>query len=52
MNRNLCEISLIIKRGENTWDVSKETTDVFSDSIHEEVSTKLIFRVRMSNEVV
>ena len=30
MDRNLFEIPLIIKGGENTWDVSKETTDVFS----------------------
>ena len=46
------EISLIIKSDENTWDVTKETFDILSISIHEEVRTKLIFRVRMSNEAV
>ena len=46
------EIPLIIKSDENTWDVTKETLDVLSISIHEEFRTKLIFRVRMSNEAV
>ena len=46
------EIPMIIKSGENTWDVTKETFDIFSISIHEEVRAKLIFRVRMSNEAV
>ena len=46
------EITLIIKSDENTCDVTKETFDILSISIHEEVRTKLIFRVRMSNEAV
>ena len=46
------EIPLIIKSGENNWDVSKETFDILSISIHKEVRTKLIFLVRMSNEAV
>ena len=46
------EIPLIIKSDENTWDVTKETFDILSVSIHEEVRTKLIFRVRMSYEAV
>ena len=46
------EIPLIIKSDENTCDVTKETFDILSISIHEEVRTKLIFRVRMSNEAV
>ena len=46
------EIPLIIKSDENTWDVTKETFDILSISIHEEVRTKLIFRVRMSDEAV
>ena len=46
------EIPLIITSDENTWDVTKETFDILSVSIHEEVRTKLIFRVRMSYEAV
>ena len=39
--RNLFAILLIISRGKNAWKISKDKTEVFQISKHEEASTKL-----------
>ena len=41
---------MVINSDENTRSITKETTEVFSISEHEEADTRLFFHAGMSNE--
>ena len=46
------EIPLIISSGKNTWIITEEKMEDASISSHKKANTRLVFQVRMNNEVI